>query len=148
MCRARVYHAPSALPSARVCAIAEGVPTGAYVHVKVTFVPGAAMRYARGLTRSVRPTNRVTASFSQKEVRYDGSAPKSSRHGGRYSHRHRYGRVRGRHRVAPDCAMAQQALEQLPPHTMDNMRMNMTWDGLFHALALLIHSSLTEHRLT
>jgi uncharacterized membrane protein len=22
----------------------------------------------------------------------------------------------------------------VPPHTMDAMRVNMTWDGLFHAL--------------
>jgi uncharacterized membrane protein len=26
----------------------------------------------------------------------------------------------------------------VPPHTMDNMRVNMTWDGLFHALTWLI----------
>jgi hypothetical protein len=36
----------------------------------------------------------------------------------------------------------------VPLHTMDNMRVNITWDGLFHVLALLINSSLTEHRLT
>jgi uncharacterized membrane protein len=26
----------------------------------------------------------------------------------------------------------------VPPHTMDTMRVNMTWDGLFHALTWLI----------
>jgi uncharacterized membrane protein len=26
----------------------------------------------------------------------------------------------------------------VPPHTMDNMRVNMTWDGLFHAVTLII----------
>jgi uncharacterized membrane protein len=26
----------------------------------------------------------------------------------------------------------------VPPHTMDNMRVNMTWDGLFHALTWIV----------
>jgi uncharacterized membrane protein len=26
----------------------------------------------------------------------------------------------------------------VPPHTMDNMRVNMTWDGLFHALMWVV----------
>jgi uncharacterized membrane protein len=26
----------------------------------------------------------------------------------------------------------------VPPHTMDDMRVNMTWDGLFHALTWVI----------
>jgi uncharacterized membrane protein len=26
----------------------------------------------------------------------------------------------------------------VPPHTMDTMRLNMTWDGLFHALTWLV----------
>jgi uncharacterized membrane protein len=26
----------------------------------------------------------------------------------------------------------------VPPHTMDTMRMNMTWDGLFHALTWIV----------
>jgi uncharacterized membrane protein len=26
----------------------------------------------------------------------------------------------------------------VPPHTMDNMRVNMTWDGLFHAVTWII----------
>jgi uncharacterized membrane protein len=27
---------------------------------------------------------------------------------------------------------------RLPPHTMENMRINMTWDGLFHAFAWVV----------
>jgi uncharacterized membrane protein len=27
---------------------------------------------------------------------------------------------------------------RLPPHTMQNMRINMTWDGLFHVLTWVI----------
>ena len=26
----------------------------------------------------------------------------------------------------------------VPPHTMDDMRVNMTWDGLFHALTWIV----------
>jgi hypothetical protein len=106
------------------------------------------MRHARGLTKSVRPTNLVKASLSQKGLRYEGRTPKPSSHRGSILLGIDIGGfVEGivLHRIAQ---WHNRLSNIVPPHTMDNIRMNMTWDGLFHALALLVDSSLTEHRLT
>jgi Predicted membrane protein (DUF2243) len=86
MCHVHSHRAP--LPSGRHACLhdlpgaQERSHREAYALVSITIVSGTSMRYARGLTKSVRPRNLVKASLPQKGFRYEGRTPKPSSHRG------------------------------------------------------------------